>query len=174
MIVIFLTALLCVVADQVTKYLVASNFEVGESVGLWDGVFHFTYVKNEGAAFGSLADARWIFMTVSVVLIVAIVGYAIWKRPKNLLLCITLGLILGGGIGNMIDRVALGYVVDFLDFCAFPELWKWVFNLADVFVCIGAGLMVIYTLKYDERTPDKASADVTDSAKGGNDNDEAE
>ena len=55
-----------------------------------------------------------------------------------------LALIIGGGIGNMIDRVVYGYVVDFLDFCAFPTLWKWVFNVADACVCVGAGMVMLY------------------------------
>ena len=53
-------------------------------------------------------------------------------------------MILGGGIGNMIDRIFYGEVVDFLDFCAFPELWSWIFNLADSFVCVGVGLLMLY------------------------------
>ncbi len=177
MILVFAVAVLCIVIDQVTKYLIASGFAVGEGIDLIDGVFRLTYIKNEGAAFGSLSDYRWIFMTVSTLLIIAIIGYTVWKRPKDRLLCLSLGLLAGGGIGNMIDRVALGYVVDFLDFCAFPQLWKWIFNFADVFVCVGTAAMVIWMLKYDGKS-DKGTATaadaVSDDVKGGNEDNEAE
>ncbi len=177
MLIVFITAFLCVGIDQLTKYLTVANFEVGESVGLIDGVFHLTYIKNEGAAFGSLAGARWIFMTVSVLLILGIIVYSVWKRPKNICLCLSLGMLLGGGIGNMIDRTFLGFVVDFLDFCAFPELWKWIFNFADVFVCVGTGLLVFWMFRYDTKTDKTAvaeNAETDDGVKGGNENDEAE
>ena len=61
-----------------------------------------------------------------------------------MLLRVGLSLVIGGGIGNMIDRIAYGYVVDFLDFCAFPSIWKWVFNIADACVCVGAGIVMLY------------------------------
>ncbi|MBR4013794.1 MAG: signal peptidase II, partial [Clostridia bacterium] len=62
------------------------------------------------------------------------------------LACAAMSMIIAGGIGNMIDRVALGYVIDFLDFCAFPTLWMWVFNVADVCVCVGGGLLVLWLI----------------------------
>ena len=139
-----LIAIAVVLADFFTKAAVVANIPLGESVNLIDGVFRFTYIQNRGAAFGMLADARWVFLILSTVAIVAIVGYVAWKRPKNKLLLVALSLIVGGGIGNMIDRVRLGYVVDFLDFCAFPSLWKWIFNVADAAACIGAGLLFLY------------------------------
>jgi signal peptidase II len=72
--------------------------------------------------------------------------YLIKKKPKNKLLTVSLVLIIGGGIGNMIDRVLLGYVIDFIDFCAFPNLWVWVFNIADAAICIGTGLLALYMI----------------------------
>ena len=179
MILVFAVAIICVIADQVTKYLISSSYAVGEGTSIIDGVFRLTYIKNEGAAFGSLSDARWIFMTASTLLIIAIIGYAVWKRPKSKLLCVTLGLLAGGGIGNMIDRVALGYVVDFLDFCAFPDLWKWIFNFADVFVCVATGLLILYIIRYDDKAkPEVAEAAAddtpTEDVKGGDENNEAE
>ena len=83
-------------------------------------------------------------MVISTVAIIALLIY-LWKfRPDSILACSALSMIIGGGIGNMIDRVFLGYVVDFLDFCAFPNLWIWVFNVADAFVCVGAGMLILY------------------------------
>jgi len=135
-----------VIADQVTKYLVVANMELHESIDVIPGVFRFTYIHNDGAAFGSLDDARWIFMILSTVAIVAILGYLFWKKPQDKLLLSSLILITSGGIGNMIDRIRLGYVIDFIDFCAFPKIWMWIFNVADVCVCVGAGLLALWMI----------------------------
>ncbi len=132
--------------DQLTKYLVVANMELHESVEIIPGVFNFTYIQNDGAAFGSLDDQRWLFMVLSSVAIVGIFVFLFWKKPQDKLLLSSLILIVSGGIGNMIDRIALGYVIDFIDFCAFPEIWMWVFNVADSFVCIGAGMMILWLI----------------------------
>lgn len=135
---------LAVGIDQLSKYLVVANMELYDSVDIIPGVLRFTYIQNEGAAFGSMDEHRWIFMILSTVTIIAIIAYMFWKKPQNKLLLASLVLITGGGIGNMIDRISLEYVIDFIDFCAFPSIWMWVFNLADSFVCIGAGLMALW------------------------------
>lgn len=135
-----------VVVDQVSKVLVIKFLKDLVSVEIIPGILRFTYVENRGAAFGMLSDNRWIFMIISSLAIVALMIY-LWKfRPESRLACMALSLIAGGGIGNMIDRVALGYVVDFIDFCAFPSLWMWVFNIADACVCVGAGLLVLWLI----------------------------
>ena len=135
-----------VVLDQVSKMLVVANMELYQSIDVIPGIFRFTYIHNYGAAFGSMAGSRWIFMILSTVAIIAILVYIFWKKPQDKLLLVSLGLIAGGGIGNMIDRVYLGYVVDFLDFCAFPKLWMWIFNVADACVCIGAGMLALWMI----------------------------
>ena len=144
-----ITVLLIIVTvglDQVSKLLVVANMSLGQSVDVIPGIFRFTYIHNYGAAFGSMANSRWIFMILSTVAIIAILVYIFWKKPQDKLLLASLGLIAGGGIGNMIDRVCLGYVVDFLDFCAFPKLWMWIFNVADACVCIGAGILLLWMI----------------------------
>ena len=132
--------------DQLSKYLVVLNMELHESVDIIPGILRFTYIQNDGAAFGSMDDKRWIFMVLSTVAILGILGFMFWKKPQDKLLLSSLILITGGGIGNMIDRVALGYVIDFIDFCAFPNIWMWVFNIADSCVCIGAGLLALWMI----------------------------
>lgn len=132
--------------DQLTKYLVVANMELYESIEVIPGIFNFTYIQNDGAAFGMLDDQRWIFLALSTVAIIGILGFLFWKKPQDKLMLSALILIVSGGIGNMIDRVSLGYVIDFIDFCAFPEIWKWVFNVADSFVCIGAGIMILWLI----------------------------
>ena len=135
-----------VVVDQVSKLMVSSLLAPIGSVDIIPDVFRFTYVENKGAAFGMLSDNRWIFMVTSVIAILALLVY-LWKfRPDSILACTAISMIIAGGIGNMIDRVALGYVIDFLDFCAFPNLWMWVFNIADVCVCIGGALLVLWLI----------------------------
>jgi signal peptidase II len=106
-------------------------------------VLHLTYVENKGAAFGMLSDNRWVFMTVSTVAILLLVVYLIWKKPKDTWVCLSLSFIIGGGIGNMIDRVALGYVVDMIDFRLIHFA---VFNVADSFVCVGAGILMVWLI----------------------------
>ena len=148
--------------DQLTKYLAVTNLPIDASpdVKVWEGVFHIRCISNDGAAFGMLDDHRWIFMSVSTVVIIAILGFMIVKRREiPLSLGIALSLVVSGGIGNMIDRVALGYVVDFIYFVPidFP-----CFNVADSFVCIGAALMFVCVLLLKEPETEKVPA-VTDT-----------
>ena len=132
--------------DQISKYLVVSNMELHESIEIIPNIFRFTYIQNRGAAFGSFDQHRWVFLILSSVAIIAILVFLFWKKPQDKLMLASLILITGGGIGNMIDRIALGYVVDFLDFCAFPSVWMWIFNVADAFVCIGAGMLALWMI----------------------------
>ena len=160
MLIWILVIALVVILDQGSKALVMYGLgldEVGESIPLIDGIFHFTHVRNTGAAFGMLNEEneRWIFIVISIIGIAALIFY-LWKyRPKSKWACAAISMIIGGGIGNMIDRlfrvgIVKGeerhYVFDFLDFCAFPNVWMWTFNVADAFVCIGAGILIIWCI----------------------------
>lgn len=139
-----LIAIGIVVLDQVSKLLIVKYLDPVEPFVVIKGIFRFTYVENDGAAFGMLDDHRWVFMLLSVVGILALCVY-LWKfTPPSRLANVAISFVIGGGVGNMIDRVRLGFVVDFIDFYAFPSVWKWVFNVADSFVCIGAGLLMLY------------------------------
>lgn len=139
----WLVAILGIIFDQITKYIVVQNFaEIGDTFPLWPNVFHFTYVINTGAAFsffrGQVEILRWISLVVSLILIIYV-----WFTPRLALLeQLGYGFILAGAIGNGIDRFLFGYVVDFLDFrlINFP-----VFNLADVAINIGVILLLIYS-----------------------------
>ncbi len=133
-------AVATVALDQISKILVLTHLYESQ-LKLIPNIFHLTYVENRGMAFGLLADHRWVFLILSVVGI-ALMGFYLYMFAKTTLSRISLSLIIGGGIGNMIDRVRLGFVVDFLDFCAFPRLWSWVFNIADAAVCVGAALFM--------------------------------
>ena len=151
MLLVCLFIVLGVVAfDQATKWIVMLNMELGESIPFIKNVFHFTYIRNSGASFGSFSDSRWVFMIASTVMIAGMIFYLVKYRPTQKLIYIPAAMIVGGGIGNMIDRLFYGEgfgngtVVDFLDFCAFPNLWYWIFNVADAFVVVGAGILFVY------------------------------
>ena len=131
--------------DQLTKWLTVTCLEYRETVPLWQDVFHFTYERNEGAAFGMLSDHRWVFMVVSTVAIIGLLIYLFRFTPKSKIMQISLSMIAGGGIGNMIDRVYLGYVIDFIDVRLINFA---VFNIADSFVTVGAFLFMGYMI-YD-------------------------
>jgi signal peptidase II len=130
-----------ITVDQVSKILVL-RFLYEDQISVIPGILNFTYVENDGMAFGLLADHRWVFLICSVIGI-GLLGFYLFRYTKKWLPRTALALVVGGGIGNMIDRISLGFVVDFIDFCAFPKLWYWVFNVADAAVCVGAGLFML-------------------------------
>ncbi|MBQ3482884.1 MAG: signal peptidase II [Clostridia bacterium] len=130
-----------IAVDQISK-IVVSEVLYNKQVTLIEDVLDFTYVENRGMAFGLLEDHRWVFIVLSIVGLSAI-GFYLFRYGKKWLTRISLALILGGGVGNMIDRVRLGFVIDFIDFCALPTVWVWVFNIADAAVCVGAALFIL-------------------------------
>ncbi len=137
---------LIIFADQLSKWLVVALLQGKESVYVIPGVLRFTYVENDGAAFGMLDDHRWVFLVLSTVMIIALIYYIVKYKPSSKWVMTSLILIVGGGIGNMIDRLLLGYVIDFIDFCAFPQLWRWVFNIADSAVCVGTFMLSLWLI----------------------------
>lgn len=147
----FIIALAVVVIDLALKYAVSSGMTVGQSFEVIPGVLNVTYVQNTGAAFGILGQQRWIFILVSAIMIVLLTLFLARAKGYHKLVYISAALILGGGVGNMVDRLSLGYVIDYIDFCAFPSLWRWVFNAADTAVCVGAGLLIVYLLFLDSK-----------------------
>lgn len=123
-----------------TKYLIRANLAIGESLPILKGIFHITYAQNTGAAFSVLRGHSWILGVFTCIVAIAMLYY-IYKVKKNgsKILLFSLSLIVSGGIGNMIDRFLLGYVVDFFDFMIWP-----IFNVADVCVCCGCALLMWY------------------------------
>ena len=154
-----------VILDQVTKMMAAAHLTDIGTYPIIEGVFHFTYVENRGAAFGMLADHRWIFMILSVIGILAMFIWQSINRRDIMWNRVALSFIIGGGIGNMIDRVALGYVIDFID-CRFIDFY--VFNVADSFVCVGCAMYVIGILwqEINEKKKAKAGSAVSDASAG--------
>ena len=134
-----LTIIIGIVVDQISKFIAATYLTKVDTVPIIKDVLHLTYVENRGAAFGILKNHRWIFITVSALAIIVITVILFKGAVENRLQCFSLALIVSGGIGNMIDRLLLGYVVDFIDFRLINFA---VFNLADSIVCIGAGILI--------------------------------
>jgi len=140
-----LVAIAVILLDQLSKHFVCIYLKPIGSVPVIDGILNFTYVENKGAAFGILSDNRAVFMVFSV-LIIVLLSYVVVKfQGQSRLFDVCMGLIVGGGVGNMVDRAFLGYVIDFVDFCAF-DFWKWVFNIADSAVVVGCILAIIFVL----------------------------
>jgi len=131
---LFLGALAVVVLlDQALKFLVRGTLHPSESIPVIEGFFHLTYIRNTGAAFGLMPGQRSLFIITSSLVLVAIALYWWRARPRSLVLALSLGLVSGGAIGNLIDRVVAGRVTDFFDFRVFP-----VFNIADMAIIAGA------------------------------------
>ncbi|WP_106005893.1 signal peptidase II [Neomoorella humiferrea] len=122
--------------DQLTKYIVRINFQPNESLPVINSFFHLTYVNNPGAAFGLFAYKTPVFVAITVLVVaVILIAYRILP-PGSPVMRLALALITGGALGNLIDRLRFGYVVDFLDFRVWP-----VFNLADVAIVSGVILL---------------------------------
>ena len=144
-----LFALGIVAVDQITKALVLQNIPLYGSVEAIDGLFHLTYVQNTGAAFSSFQGMRWLFVVIFMVLTAAI----IWEYFKKPLPFSTferwcIAAVYGGALGNVIDRVRLGYVVDMIcvDFVDFP-----VFNVADCFITCGCVLLIVHVIFFNKK-----------------------
>ena len=140
-------AALIVIADFVTKYLIKNNISLGSVFFSVPHFFDFTYVQNKGAAFSMFSGKVSVLSVVSIAFCVAVVIYWVIKKPKHPLLCTALAMMFSGALGNAVDRVFYGYVVDFIAvrFIDFP-----VFNIADMAITIGAALVIIYAIFFDK------------------------
>jgi signal peptidase II len=150
--VIFLAILVAgVFLDQITKYLVVRELNIGDQIPVIQGFFNIVLTYNRGAAFGIFANMSiefaWVFFILSSSLVMGVVAYLWWGTPADHdLATVGYSLIFSGAVGNLIDRVRLGEVVDFLDFHIKDFHWP-AFNVADSLVCIGAGLLLWYIFK---------------------------
>ena len=145
-----LIVVIIIALDQISKYWVINNIGPTDSITVIPDVIDFVYVKNTGAAFSFLADKTYgiiLLSCISVAFCVGVVWFMIKKKPQNKLLTISLALMLSGALGNVIDRIFRGYVVDFIEttFIKFP-----VFNVADIAITLGAALVIIFVLFFDK------------------------
>lgn len=152
--------LLVVLLDQASKQLVEYMLEEGRVIELVPFV-NITLAYNKGAAFSFLASAegwqRWFFTLIAVVVSVFIIGWLRRLRRNEALIAVALVMILGGAVGNVIDRILFGHVIDFVDF--YVGTWHWpAFNVADSAICIGAVLMILDMIRHSKR-PEETSGD---------------
>lgn len=137
-----IAAAVIIAADQVVKLLVAANCSLYETKTLIKGILEFCYLHNDGAAMGILSGGRWYLIVLTALLIVALVVYMLIGKEKPPFLMWSLALIIGGGMGNLIDRIRLGYVTDFV---RFPIRWfSYSFNIADCAVVVGGCMLALY------------------------------
>ncbi len=136
---LFIIAGLIVVIDQISKYLVSSLMQAGDSIALIESFLHITFVRNPGAAFGMLPYQTIFFVIITVFVVIFIIYYYRSLNSGHRMLRFALAMLLGGALGNLIDRLRSGYVIDFIDF----KIWPPVFNLADSAIVIGIGLFLI-------------------------------
>lgn len=135
-----------VVLDQLSKYYIQSTMLLGESIPVWEDIFHITYILNPGAAFGLMANQTIFFIMLAFVIIGAVIYFYPAICRESCLMKLGIGLLLGGAIGNLIDRVHIGMVVDFLDFRVWP-----IFNIADIGIVCGAFIIMAATfLSHDK------------------------
>lgn len=143
----YLIAAAIILLDRIIKKIVVSNMMPWETIPVIKDIFHFTYVQNRGAAF-SMWQEQWLIL-IALPLLVIIAGLVIMfimRKKWDRLMLTSIAMICGGGLGNLIDRMTLGYVVDLFDFRVFP-----VFNVADIFICVGCGLMVLDVLLFERK-----------------------
>ena len=148
-----LTLVLALAGDQASKIYIDSAFELGQARPVIDNFFHITYVRNPGAAFGILADSSIrlpFFIAISLIAIAGILWYLSrigpGARPQNF----ALGLIMSGALGNLIDRIRLGEVIDFLDVHWYNYHWP-AFNVADSAICVGVAIMLLCSWQEERR-----------------------
>lgn len=148
----------CVVLglDFITKILAIKNLQPISTIPILKGIFHLTYVENKGAAFGMFQNARIFLVIAAVLCAIYIVYFLLKSKNKSKLLNMGLVFVLAGAVGNLLDRIFRGFVVDFLDFrlINFP-----VFNIADIFVCVGALFIMIFIIFFDEKTKEEPKND---------------
>ena len=147
----YLLAAGIIIIDQIVKYAVRTFMYLGESIPIIEDVFHLTYVQNRGAAFSILSGSRIFLIAVPLILIAVAIWYLERHKSAHWTLALSLSMIIAGGLGNLIDRIALGFVTDMFDFHFWP-----VFNVADISVCVGAGFLVLYTLVFYGKTEKKS------------------
>ncbi|MHB8058385.1 MAG: signal peptidase II [Desulfuromonadaceae bacterium] len=138
-------AVIGIIIDQITKIAIDRSMQLYDSVRIIENFFHITYVRNRGAAFSFLSDASWrlpFFITVSIIAVLVILIAFRKLRDDQKLAHVSLAMIFSGAIGNLIDRVRLGEVIDFIDVHWYRHHWP-AFNVADSLICVGVFLLAI-------------------------------
>lgn len=146
--IIILTVVFLVI-DIVSKLIVSNLMNVNDSIVIIKDFFYITYVRNTGAAWSIFSGETWLLIIVSLVIIFGIIYYVYKNKPKNKFEIVGYSMILGGAIGNFIDRIVYGYVVDFFDIYVFGYDYP-IFNMADSFILVGVVILIIYTWRCND------------------------
>lgn len=149
----YIIAVIVIIIDQITKWLVVTKMELYEKIPIIDNFFYFTSHRNKGAAWGILQDQMIFFYIITAIVVIGIIYFMETHARKDKLLAVSLGFILGGAIGNFIDRLLHQEVVDFLDFIIFKYNYP-IFNIADSSLVVGVVLIIIATF-LDEKKKGK-------------------
>lgn len=145
-----------VIIDQIIKYFVSAYLQPVGSINVIDNLFSLVYVENRGVAFGMFSGMHWVFIALTSVLLAIIIFYMFKKRPKGRFFYICAALIVGGGVGNLIDRIFYGYVIDYISLSFFPP----VCNFADYCITVGTILLVIYLLFFSDMLDSSKKAKI--------------
>lgn len=140
----YLIIAVVIIIDQLSKYVVSTKMYVSESFSVIEGFINITYVQNRGAAFSTFTGKELLLTVLPLLCILFSIWYLEYKKDAHYTLMAALILIISGGMGNLIDRVRLGYVIDMLDFHFWP-----VFNVADIAICLGSIFVIIYVFNFE-------------------------
>ncbi|MED3624298.1 signal peptidase II [Neobacillus thermocopriae] len=150
----YLTALFIIILDQLTKWFIVNNMYIGESIPVIEDFLYITSHRNRGAAWGILQGQMWFFYVITVIVIIGLIYYLHRAAKGKMLLGISLAFMLGGAIGNFIDRVFRKEVVDFIHTYIFSYNFP-VFNIADSALVIGVGLLMIQMIREERQSKEK-------------------
>lgn len=147
---VYILSLIIIILDQITKSFAINHLKGSKPISIIEGVFEFVYVENRGAAFGILQDKRTLFIIITVLVISFVVVYA-YKNSSQLTLFskVTLAMLIGGAVGNLIDRIRYGFVVDFIKVDLIRSYNFPVFNIADIFIVIST-ILLAYVILFDK------------------------
>jgi signal peptidase II len=157
----FVLALIVLIADQVSKVWATHNVSPVDTIEIIPNFFRFTYARNRGVAFSLFADSKfeikWVLAAISFFAAIGVAYYLIRLASNNFQLNLALSLLLAGIVGNLIDRVRLGEVVDFIDFHWYEKYTFPTFNIADSAICIGAALLALEMLMEEKSSSPKTT-----------------
>lgn len=157
----FVTSVVVLALSQLSSYLIEKSIEEGHSVHIF-GNLYFTHIRNLGGIFGILQGYAWLFTIMSIIVLVGLSWFVIRMRGMLIYEYFCYGMIVGGGLGNITDRLVYGSVIDFIDVRGIP-FWRYIFNTADVMIHLGIWPLLIFVIMETRR---ENAAKVSASAKG--------
>lgn len=154
MIAIIYLSILLFIVDQISKIITVKLININQSIEIIKNFFYLTYTHNTGAAFSILTGQRILLILIATIILIILFNYIRKNKVKEKIDILAFSLIIGGSLGNLIDRIVRGYVVDFLDFKIFGYNFP-IFNLADTFIVIGVFLLLITTIRKEHNNDNR-------------------